>query len=72
MTLFFTDQPVENEDDAKTSDRERFAAFHRAMLGRGVLLPPSQFECFFLSLAHTDADIDEIVDAARMSLKEIV
>ena len=71
MTLFFTDQPVENEDDAKTSDRERFAAFHRAMLARGVLLPPSQFECFFLSLAHTDADIDEIVDAARMSLKEI-
>jgi len=70
LTLFFTDRRVENEDDAKTSDRERFAAFHRAMLGRGVLLPPSQFECLFLSLAHTDADVDEIVDAARASLKE--
>jgi glutamate-1-semialdehyde 2,1-aminomutase len=70
LTLFFTDRLVENEEDAKTSDRERFAAFHRAMLGRGVLLPPSQFECLFLSLAHTDADVDEIVDAARVSLKE--
>jgi glutamate-1-semialdehyde 2,1-aminomutase len=70
LTLFFTGALVENEEDAKTSDRERFAAFHRAMLGRGVLLPPSQFECLFLSLAHTEADIDEIVDAARVSLKE--
>jgi glutamate-1-semialdehyde 2,1-aminomutase len=70
LTLFFTDRRVENEDDAKTSDRDRFAAFHRAMLGRGVLLPPSQFECLFLSLAHSDADIDQIVGAARASLME--
>ena len=72
LTLFFTDGAVWNEDDAKTSDRERFAAFHRGMLRRGVLLPPSQFECFFLSLAHTDTDIERVVDAARAALKEIV
>jgi glutamate-1-semialdehyde 2,1-aminomutase len=71
LTLFFTDREVWNEDDAKASDRERFAAFHRAMLRRGVLLPPSQFECLFLSLAHDEAAIDAVVDAARDSLKEV-
>ena len=71
LTLFFTDTAVRNEDDAMTSDRERFAGFHRAMLERGVTLPPSQFECWFLSLAHDDATIDEIVAAARSSLEEV-
>jgi glutamate-1-semialdehyde 2,1-aminomutase len=71
LTLFFTDREVWNEEDAKTSDRERFAAFHRAMLRRGVLLPPSQFECMFVSLAHDEGTIDEVVGAAGASLKEI-
>jgi glutamate-1-semialdehyde 2,1-aminomutase len=71
LTLFFTEGEVWNEDDAKTSDRERFAAFHRAMLRRGVLLPPSQFECMFLSLAHDEGAIDEVTAAAAASLKEI-
>jgi len=71
LTLFFTDRAVRNEDDARASDTRRFAAFHRAMLRRGVLLPPSQFECFFLSLAHTDADVDAIVAAAASSFEEI-
>jgi len=71
LTLFFTDRAVRSEEDAQSSDRERFARFHGAMLRRGVMLPPSQFECWFLSLAHDDAGIDTIVDAARASLKEI-
>jgi glutamate-1-semialdehyde 2,1-aminomutase len=71
LTLFFTDHEVRNEDDAKTSDRERFSAFHGAMLRRGVLLPPSQFECLFLSLAHDEQTIDDLVAAAAASLKEI-
>lgn len=71
LTLFFTDRAVRNEEDAQTSDRQRFASFHAAMLRRGVMLPPSQFECWFLSLAHDDAAIETIVDAARASLKEI-
>jgi glutamate-1-semialdehyde 2,1-aminomutase len=70
LTLFFTDREVWNEDDAKTSDRQRFAAFHGAMLRRGVLLPPSQFECLFLSLAHDEDTIDEVVASAAASLKE--
>jgi glutamate-1-semialdehyde 2,1-aminomutase len=71
LTLFFADRAVTNEEDAKSSDRERFARFHAAMLRRGVMLPPSQFECWFLSLAHDDAAIEEVVGAARASLKEI-
>jgi glutamate-1-semialdehyde 2,1-aminomutase len=72
LTLFFTDREVWNEDDAKMSDRDRFAAFHRAMLRRGVLLPPSQFECLFLSLAHDEETVDEVIAAAVASLEEIV
>ena len=71
LTLFFTERAVRNEDDALTSDRERFAAFHRAMLARRVMLPPSQLECWFLSLAHDDAALDEVIDAARSSLEVI-
>jgi glutamate-1-semialdehyde 2,1-aminomutase len=71
LTLFFTEREVWNEDDAKTSDRDRFAAFHRAMLRRGVLLPPSQFECLFVSLAHDEATIDAVCAAAAASMEEI-
>ena len=71
LTLFFIDRAVRNEDDARTSDRGRFARFHAAMLRRGVMLPPSQFECWFLSLAHDDGAIETIVDAAAASLEEI-
>jgi glutamate-1-semialdehyde 2,1-aminomutase len=71
LTLFFNADVVRNEDDARRSDLERFASFHRGMLRRGVLVPPSQFECLFLSLAHSDVDIDQIVAAAGQTLKEI-
>ena len=71
LTLFFTAGPVHDQADANTADRARFAAFHGAMLRRGVLLPPSQFECLFLSLAHDDATIDAVIAAAHDALKEI-
>ena len=71
LTLFFTRREVRNDDDAKTSDRGRFAAFHRAMLRRGVLLPPSQFECWFLSLTHDEDAIEAIARAAHDSLEEV-
>ena len=52
--------------DAKLhADTERFAAFHRALLERGVYLPPSQFEAWFLSSAHGEAEIDATIAAAR-------
>jgi glutamate-1-semialdehyde 2,1-aminomutase len=68
LTLFFTPSPVRDYSDAKKSDKGRFAAFFTEMLNRGVLLPPSQFEAIFVSAAHTDADIDRTIEAARESL----
>ena len=63
MTVFFRSDPVTNLEDAQACDTERFARWHRHMLDRGVYLPPSQFEAFFVSLAHTDEDIDRIINA---------
>jgi glutamate-1-semialdehyde 2,1-aminomutase len=63
--LFFTAGPVHNYEDAKASDLSKFSRFHRGMLERGVYLAPSQFEAGFTSLAHTDADIDRTLEAAR-------
>jgi glutamate-1-semialdehyde 2,1-aminomutase len=68
LTLFFTAGPVTDYTTAKTSDTARFAAFFRAMRDRGVFLPPSQFEAMFVSLAHTEDDIDLVVAAAKEAL----
>jgi glutamate-1-semialdehyde 2,1-aminomutase len=65
FTWFFTDQPVTDYDSARRSDTERFKKFFHGMLERGIYLPPSQFEAAFISLAHSDADIDCTVAAAR-------
>jgi len=70
LTLFFTNGPVTNYETAKTADTQRFGIFFRNMRERGVFLPPSQFEAMFVSLAHTDDDIDQIVTAARQSLAD--
>lgn len=63
--LFFTLGPVHNYEDAKKSDLSKFSLFHRGMLERGIYLAPSQFEAGFSSLAHTEADIDQTLAAAR-------
>ena len=55
--------PNRNYDDARAADREAHAAYYRAMLARGILLPPSQNEVMFVSTAHTDADVDETLAA---------
>jgi len=63
--FFFTAGPVHNFEDAKKSDLQKFARFHRGMLEQGVYLAPSQFEAGFTSLAHTETDIDRTLAAAR-------
>ncbi len=63
--FFFAEGPVHNYKDAKKSDLGKFARFHRGMLEHGVYLAPSQFEAGFMSLAHTEADIDRTLEAAR-------
>jgi len=65
FTWFFTPGPVTNWDSAAKSDTEAFGRFFRAMLDRGVYLPPSQFEAAFLSAAHTEQDIQQTIAAAK-------
>jgi glutamate-1-semialdehyde 2,1-aminomutase len=65
---YFTDQPVHNLADAMRSDRARFANYFHAMLEQGIYIAPSQFEAGFISLAHTPADIEKTVRAARKAL----
>ncbi len=71
VTPFFTTQPVRDLASALTADTARYAAFFKGMLARGVYPPPSQFEAWFLSGAHTERDVAETVKAARAALKDI-
>jgi glutamate-1-semialdehyde 2,1-aminomutase len=68
LTPFFCRGPVFDFASAKASDTARFAKFFHGMLARGVYLPPAQFEAAFVSLAHTERDIDETVAAAAAVL----
>jgi glutamate-1-semialdehyde 2,1-aminomutase len=70
LTLFFTDGEVTDFESATRSDTKRYGRFFRAMLERGVHLPPSQYETLFLSLAHGTGDLDLTLEAARESLEE--
>ncbi len=63
--LFFTEQHVRDYASAQTSDTDRYTAYFRHMIDRGILLAPSQFEAVFLSCAHCDADLDRTLEAVR-------
>jgi len=71
LTLFFAPEPPRDYDDARACDTGAYAAFCRGMLDRGVYLPPSQFEAWFPSLAHTEAQVESTVAAAREVLAEL-
>jgi len=71
MTVFFTDKEVFDFQTAKTSDTEMFAKFFKALLKNGVLIPPSQFEAWFLTTAHENEDISEALERIRKAVKEI-
>jgi glutamate-1-semialdehyde 2,1-aminomutase len=71
FTFFFTDKTVTDWESAATCDTAKFGRFHNAMLNAGVWLPPSQFEAAFLSVAHTPADIEATIEAARDALKMV-
>jgi glutamate-1-semialdehyde 2,1-aminomutase len=68
ITLFFTRGPVRDWDDASQCDTQAFARWHRGMMERGVYWPPAQYEAAFIGGAHTDADVDATVAAARDAL----
>ena len=62
-TLFMTDEPVRNLDDAQRCDADRYGALFRHLLDRGIYVAPSQFEAMFVSLAHGDEEIDRTIQA---------
>ena len=69
FTVFFTPSSVSNFSDAQQSDTSRFAKFFHEMLDQGVQLPPSQFECAFVSAAHDDDIINKTTEAAQAAAK---
>ena len=70
LTPFFTSAPVKNYQTALRADTAKYGVFFKGMLARGVYPPPSQFEAWFLSAAHTARDIDKTIKAAREAMKE--
>ncbi|TKI56464.1 glutamate-1-semialdehyde-2,1-aminomutase [Brevibacillus antibioticus] len=70
VCLFFTETPVINYETAKTSDLERFSAYFSYLLEEGVMIPPSQFEGMFVSLAHTDEDIERTIEVSYKAMKK--
>lgn len=71
FTLFFSDGPVRHFDDAAACDHERFARFHKQMLDLGVYLPPSGYEACFVSTTHGQAEVEQVVAAARTALGQV-
>ena len=71
LTPFFTDRPVHDYQSALTSNTRAYASFFREMLARRVYPPPSQFEAWFISAAHTERDIDRTLRAAREAFGKV-
>jgi glutamate-1-semialdehyde 2,1-aminomutase len=69
-TLFFTSTPVQDYRTALTADTRRFGVYFRSMLAQGIYLAPSQFEAGFVSIAHSDGDIDRTIEASRSALRQ--
>src|SRR5882672_4707887 len=68
FTWFFTPGPVHDWDSASKCDAAAFGKFFRGMLDNGVYLPPAQYEAAFLSAAHTEADVEATIAAAKVAL----
>ncbi len=71
LTLFFYKGEIKNFSDVSKCDTKKYARFWQNMLVRGIYLPPSQFEAWFVSLAHTEEEIETTLEAIFQSLKEI-
>ncbi len=71
LTPFFTVQPVRDFRSATSANTEHYARFFRGMLARGVYPPPSQFEAWFLSAAHTVKDVEQTIAAARATMRDV-
>jgi len=71
FSAHFCDHPVTNYDEAQDTDGERFGKFFRLMLDQGINLAPSKYEAWFLTTAHTEADIDATIEAAERAMASL-
>lgn len=71
VSLFFSENPIRNLNDVKASNTEKFNAFFHGMLNKGVYLPPSAYETWFVSAMHTDAEIQKTLQAVEQVFKDI-
>jgi glutamate-1-semialdehyde 2,1-aminomutase len=71
LTPFFTDRPVRDFQSATAANTDQYARFFRGMLTRGVYPPPSQFEAWFLSTAHTVRDVEKTIRVARDAMRDV-
>ena len=71
VTPFFGSSPVRDYESALTASTEAYGTFFRGMLARGIYPPPSQFEAWFLSAAHTDAHVKKTIDAAKAAMRQV-
>lgn len=71
LTVFFTDKPVTNYEEAKKSDGEQFAKFFKLMLSKGINLAPSKFEAWFLTTEHTEKEIEKTLEAAEFAFRSM-
>jgi glutamate-1-semialdehyde 2,1-aminomutase len=71
LTPFFTERPVRDFRSATSANTRQYARFFQGLIARGIYPPPSQFEAWFLSAAHTAKDIDKTIKAARAAMKDV-
>lgn len=71
LTVYFTDQKVENYAQAEATDGDQFAKFFKLMLKQGINLAPSKYEAWFITIAHTKDDIEQTIDAVEHAFKEM-
>ncbi|MDN8817511.1 aspartate aminotransferase family protein, partial [Staphylococcus aureus] len=71
LTVYFTNEKVENYEQAENTDGEMFAAFFKLMLERGINLAPSKYEAWFITTAHTEEDIKATLKAVDDSFKQL-
>lgn len=70
--LYFTDKDVWDYKDAKTADTQKFDGYFHKLLEKGIFIPPSQFECCFISLKHTDEELEFTLEAVEDALKSVI
>jgi glutamate-1-semialdehyde 2,1-aminomutase len=69
FSTHFCDHPITNYEEAQDTDGERFADFFRLMLEQGINLAPSKYEAWFMTIAHTEADITQTLEAADQAFR---